>query len=408
MCRSGEPPLDLVNRALGSLLGWAAEQPADAQGGIIVEYYQLVARLQAAITQATRRFEQSGAFKADGALGMVPWLQANARLAGNEAAQQVKVARHLGELPRTEEALARGEIGYGHAVAMAVTAEHVGVEAVRRAEETLLEAAEGMDAGRFVTAAKHFEHQVNAEAALTEANWAYRHRYLVISRPFNGHARIEGQLTPEAAAVIRSAMEPFLKPAARDDRTASQRAHDALVEVCQRTGNGSAPRPQLIITTSADTLAALRGAAAGELEFGGTLPAETVRRLACDAAISRVISLGELHYETTRASRTVPPALRRALIARDGHCVFPSCDRGPSWCAGHHLKFWADGGETTIENLCLLCQAHHRKLHEEGWTLSRENGTWVARPPGSRMPAASGRQWHQIATARPRTAVARL
>ncbi|HEY9289541.1 MAG TPA: DUF222 domain-containing protein, partial [Candidatus Dormibacteraeota bacterium] len=385
MCRSGQNPLELIDQGLRALPLWAAAQPADQQGELIIECRKAIDRLEAAFAEATRRFEKCGAYKADGALGMVPWLQNKAKLAGNDAAQHVKVARQLEELPRTGEALARGEIGYGHALAMAVTAEHVGTAAVRTAEATLLKSAETMDAGRFVAVVKNFEHQVNAEAALGEANWAHDHRYLMISGPFGGLARIEGQLVPEAAATIRAAIEPFLKPAKNDDRSAGQRAHDALVEVCHRAAAGGADSagstPLLIVTTSIDTLAGIDGAPAGKLELGGTIPSETVRRLACDAAISRITGLGQAEYETTHASRTTPPATRRVLIARDKGCVFPGCDRPSKWCQSHHLKFWADNGPTKLDNLALLCRAHHRKVHEERWRLERTNGRWIATPP---------------------------
>ncbi|HEY9289314.1 MAG TPA: DUF222 domain-containing protein [Candidatus Dormibacteraeota bacterium] len=385
MCRSGQPPLELIEEGLRIFPGWAAQQSAEQQGELIIRCRKAIDRLEAVSADAMRRFEKSGGYKADGALGMVPWLQTNAKLAGNDAAQHVKVARQLEELPRTQEALARGEIGYGHALAMAVTAEHVGPVAVRSAEENLLKSAETMDAGRFVAVVKGFEHRVNADAALAEANWAHRQRYLVISGPFGGLARIEGQLIPEAAASIRAAMEPFLKPSKNDERTAGQRAHDALLQVCERVASGgadsSAPRPQLIVTTSIDTLAGIEGAPPGQLEGGGIVPSETVRRLACDSAVTRITGLGQLEYEITHAARTIPPARRRALVARDHHCVFPGCDRPASWCQGHHLKFWGHGGPTKLDNLALLCAAHHRKVHEEGWRLEPKNGRWEATPP---------------------------
>jgi hypothetical protein len=397
MCRASETPVELIERGLALLPAWAAAQPADQQGGLIIRYRQIIDRTEAASAEATRRFEKSGGYKADGALGIIPWLQNNAKLAGNDAAQHVKVARQLKELPRTEEALARGAIGYGHALAMAVTAEHVGAETVRKGEATLLQSAEIMDAGRFVTVVKGFEHRVNADAALAEANWAHQRRYLSISGPFNGLARIEGQLVAEAAAIIRSAMEPFLKPSKGDDRTAGQRMHDALVQVCHRvsTGGGEAavPRPHIIVKASVDTLAGIAGSSPGELECGGTLPSESVRRLACDAAITRITGLGELEREITHAGRTTPPATRRALIARDQHCIFPGCDRPPPWCEAHHLVFWADGGPTKLENLGLVCGSHHRKVHEEGWKLERKDHRWVATPPVSRrsLDQAEGR-----------------
>jgi hypothetical protein len=66
-----------------------------------------------------------------------------------------------------------------------------------------------------------------------------------------------------------------------------------------------------------------------------------------------------------RKTRTVPPAIRRALDYRDGGCRFPGC--GNRFCDAHHIKHWADGGETRLDNLVLLCRRHHRAVHEEGF-----------------------------------------
>ena len=182
-----------------------------------------------------------------------------------------------------------------------------------------------------------------------------------------------------------------MKPSKNDDRTAGQRAHDALVEACERVATGRTDglpaRPLVIITTSVDTLAGIDGAPAGELEGGGLIPMETVRRLACDSAITRITGLAELHHETTRASRTTPPSTRRALVARDQRCVFNGCGRPAPWCQAHHLKFWTDGGPTKLDNLALLCGSHHRKVHEEGWQLERKDGRWLAMPPVAKVAA---------------------
>ena len=384
MCRSSETPIQRISAALNDLPAWIAQQPGTELGHVAIACQQIINRTQAVSAEATRRFEKSGAYKADGALGIVPWLRDKAKLSGGDAAEHVQMARQLGELPKTEEALARGEIGYQHAVAMARTAEHLGTAAVRKAEATLLKSAESMDAGQFLGVVKNFEHQVDADAALNEANRAHQRRYLSIAEPVNGLARIEGQLVAEAAATIRSAIEPYMKPRSGDERTAAQRAHDALVQVCRQAGSGkgdSAPRTQLIIKANLDTVAGIKGAPAGELQWGGTIPAETVRRLACDSAITRITGLGEFEHEITHARRTIPPATRRALLARDQHCVFPGCDRPAAWSIGHHLKFWADGGPTTLRNLGLVCEGHHRKVHEEGWRLERKDGRWIATPP---------------------------
>ena len=390
MCRASETPFERIQAAIRDIPRWQAGQPAGRLRTTLIEGRNAIDGLEAACAEATRRFEKAGGYRADGALGMVAWLRTHGKLAGGAAAERVETARQLEHLPRTEEALARGEIGFQHAVAMAKTAEHVGAAQVRKAETTLLKAAQAMDPGQFVGVAKNFEHQVDAAAALSEANRAHERRYLSIGQPVDGLVRVEGQLVSETAARLRTALEPYLKRGKGDQRSAGQRAHDALDELCRRAGVGhpdvAGPRPQVIIKADRDTLAGIAGAPAGELEWGGTIPAETVRRLACDSAITRITGLGELEQEMTHAARTIPAPIRRALVVRDRHCVFPGCDRPAAWCEGHHLRFWADGGATKLENLALLCTAHHRKVHEEGWKLMHDNASrWVATPPALRI-----------------------
>ncbi len=68
-----------------------------------------------------------------------------------------------------------------------------------------------------------------------------------------------------------------------------------------------------------------------------------------------------------RRTRTIPPALRRALRARDRQCRFPGCHARR--CDSHHIQSWADGGATRLDNLVLLCRRHHRAVHEEGFQV---------------------------------------
>jgi hypothetical protein len=272
---------------------------------------------------------------------------------------------------------------------LARTAEHVGVEAVRHAEASLLKAAETRDPGQLVGVAKDFEHRVDAQAALREANRAYERRYLHVSEPMDGFVRLDGLLDTEGGAIVRRAIDAGLLPEKHDDRTAGQRRADRLVDLCRagsspKVSGGSPSGWHLIVKASVETLTGTAGAPAGELEGGGTLPAETVRRIACDSAISRMIGQGELAGEITHASRTTPPATKRAVAVRDRHCVFPGCDRPKIWCDTHHLQFWSEGGPTTVENLALLCRPHHRKVHEGGWRLECKDGRFIARRPEER------------------------
>jgi Restriction endonuclease len=99
--------------------------------------------------------------------------------------------------------------------------------------------------------------------------------------------------------------------------------------------------------------------------------AETSRRLACEA--SRVVMRhdGEGQgLDVGRRTRTIPPALRRALQARDRGCRFPGCR--VRHAQGHHIHHWANGGPTRLENLALLCRRHHRAVHEEGYRVERD------------------------------------
>jgi hypothetical protein len=90
-----------------------------------------------------------------------------------------------------------------------------------------------------------------------------------------------------------------------------------------------------------------------------------------------------------RTSRVVTPAQRHALAVRDGGCVFPGCSRPLVWCEAHHLWHWLDGGPTDLDNLVLLCRAHHRAVHEGRWRLTRNpDGGVTASPPYRRHPSA--------------------
>ena len=373
---------DCVRDADGETLGEALIQIREAG----------IDPLEAAFATGVRRFDKSGEYKADGALSLTAWLRWKCKLSGGAATERVEVARQLEKLPQIEAAFAKGDVGFQHVAVLARTAEHVGAAAVRKEEDTLLQAAQTMDPGQFVTVAKNFEHRMDAAGALAEANHAYQRRYFHISEPVDGLVRLDGLLDAEGGATLRTALQPFMKPVKDDARNYGQRSVDALMELC-RQGSGSkrdgaGPRPQLIIRASLDTLAGIPGAPAGELEGGGTVPAETAQRYACDSAISRITGQGELEHELNHASRTLPAATRRALEARDRHCVFVGCTRPLNWCDGHHLVWWTRGGPTALPNLALLCRPHHRMVHEEGWILERmKEGHWRAKPPLHPVPA---------------------
>src|SRR2546425_2121815 len=385
--------LEKLRTGVQAMAGWVGEAEADGLGEALIQIREAgIDPLAAVFATGVRRFDESGEYKADGALSLTAWLRWKCKFSGGAAMERVEVARQLEELPQTEAALAKGDVGYQHAVVMARAAEHVGAAAVRKEEGTLLKTAQTMDPGQFTTVAKNFEHRIDAAGALAEANHAYQRRYFHIAEPVDGLVRLDGVLDAEGGATLRTALQPFMKPVKDDDRSYGQRSADALVELGRQGSggrrDGAGPRPQLITRASLDPLAGTKGAPAGELEGGGTVPAETVQRYACDSAISRIVGQTELDHELNRASRTLPASTRRALEARDRHCVFPGCARPLNWCDGHHLVWWTRGGATALPNLALLCRPHHRMVHEEGWVLERiRDGHWKAKPPLHRVPA---------------------
>ena len=125
------------------------------------------------------------------------------------------------------------------------------------------------------------------------------------------------------------------------------------------------------------------GMGSGQSHMAGS--AETSRRLACDA--SRVVMRHDADgrvVEIGARTRTIPPALRRALHHRDRGCCFPGCGRPVA--EGHHLPHWAQGGPTTLSNLALLCRWHHRAVHEEGYRVERRpDGLLRFRRPDGRL-----------------------
>lgn len=385
MAASGHPVAKL-KAAVDEWAAWIRQADGEVLAeGLIQTREAGIDPLEAAFATGVRRFDKSGEYKADGALSLIAWLRWKCKLSGGAALERVEIARQLEKLPQTQAAFASGTLGFQHVAVLARTAEHVGAAAVRKNEASLLQTAQTMDPGQFVTVAKNFEHRVDAAGALAEANRAYERRYLHIGEPQDGLVRLDGVLDAEGGATLRAALQPFMKPVKDDQRSFGQRSVDALMELCRQgsasSRAGSGPRPQLIIRATVDTLAGIPGAPAGELEGGGTVPAETVQRFACDSAISRITGQGELDQELNHASRTLPASTRRALEARDRHCVFPGCGRPVNWCDGHHLVWWTRGGATALPNLALLCRPHHRMVHEEGWSLQRQKNEWHTAPP---------------------------
>src|SRR6478672_5974896 len=175
----------------------------------------------------------------------------------------------------------------------------------------------------------------------------------------SGMTRYLLDLDPDAAAALDAVIDPLSRPqpcaetGAADTRLAPQRRAEALVEACRRAAAavGDAPattKAQVVVTIDYHWLRQRLGA--GTTLTGELLGAETVRALACDA--------------------TIIPMVLAALWARDKGCTFPGCSRPPTWCHAHHVRHWADGGQTSLANSALLCGRHHTIVHQRDLTAT--------------------------------------
>ncbi len=148
-------------------------------------------------------------------------------------------------------------------------------------------------------------------------------------------------------------------------------------------------RYQVVVHVDAAVLADPSAPGRSVLEGIGGVSAETSRRLACDGALVPMVHAADGGIlDVGRRTRAVSPALRRALTHRDGGCCFPGCDS--RLCDAHHIEHWAEGGETKLDNLVLLCRRHHRAVHEEGFRIELDAAEEprFLRPDGRELPGA--------------------
>ena len=178
---------------------------------------------------------------------------------------------------------------------------------------------------------------------------------------------------------------------AETEQTSAERRADALLAMADATlaspaaDRSGGDRYQVVVHVDAAALANGEGTGVVELADGSPLEPETARRLACDAAIVPLLERDGRPLSVGRKTRSVPPALRRALASRDRGCRFPGCT-SRSFVDAHHVVHWAQGGATRLDNLVQLCRHHHRLVHEGGFSVERAGPEFVfRRPDGGRL-----------------------
>jgi hypothetical protein len=349
--------------------------PRDLSDDELAEHVAEIERasraLEAARARAIAEVDARRAYAAEGFLSTTSWIAHRMGVAASAAAQQVRLARALPDMPATRAALAQGSISVIGAGLLA-GAREVEPAAFARSEHALVRAARTLPVRDLRRAIEHWRLLADAESGDEATRRRFERRGLYASHTIDGMVRLDGDLDPETGQTVLTALRAVVDATSRgadpDDRRPAQRRADALGEICARYLGASdrrvvaGERPHLTVTIDVD---ALRGGGTGELDGATPIEGEAVRRLACDSTVSRVVTRGRSEpIDVGRRTPVVPPALRRAIVVRDGGCRFPGCDRPPEWSDAHHVTHWADGGETSLANLVLLCRRHHRLVHD--------------------------------------------
>jgi hypothetical protein len=343
------------------------------------------------------------------------WVSWRCSVALPSAREHVRVARRLGELPAIRAAFAAGRLSYSKVRAL------TRLQAVER-EEELLALAEDATASQLERLVRGYRRVVAVEDA---AGGGRPERWVRWDYDDDGSLLLRGRLPAEEGALVVAALEAAREALARDRGALSDEAEgarsegadwcgddedvsaetsaptvgearaDALLlladsmpagDARDRRGRSGGDRYQVVVHVDLETLATGDSGNRCELAAGVPLAPETARRLACDASIVRLAETGGRALDVGRRTRSIPPALRRALDARDGGCRFPGCG-ATRFVDAHHIEHWADGGATKLTNLVQLCRHHHRLLHEGGYAVeARGDGLTFRRPDGRVIP----------------------
>jgi hypothetical protein len=326
------------------------------------------------------------------------WLNFKCGLNLGAAREKVRVAHALAGLPKIAAAMARGELSYSKVRAVS----RVACEAT---EDTFLMIA-------LHGTAHHVENLVRgyrqAQQAAELSREAQQHVNRSVSYEYaeDGSLVLKARLPAVAGALVIQALQAALDRIPATEISAdvvqesqipyASRRADALAAIAESylAGSGSSPassspasstadRYQVVVHVDAESL---REQSDGrcELEQGPSIPIETARRVACDASLLSVLENehGE-PLDVGRKTRSIPPAIRRALRSRDAGCRFPGCTHD-RYVDAHHIEHWADGGETKLSNLVTLCRLHHRLVHEGQIRIETppEGGWRFVRPDG--------------------------
>jgi hypothetical protein len=352
------------------------------------EIASLSARLDAAthrLLECIRLFDETGGWHEQGAISCAHWLAWRLGWDPGTAREKVRVARALGKLPAIDEALRSAKLSYAKVRALTRVA-------TPDTEGKLLEMALLATGAQLERLCRGYRVVLEGERAPSPEDRSVQRRELP-----GGMIKLELVLEPDEADLILRAVDRAREVRAEQQRPAAGVSAEApwptraegAVTIAESflaghavTGNGG-ERFQVMVHLDQEALGA-DGALSATLEDGSRVSAETFRRVACDCGLVAVSRDGEA-LNVGRRTRSIPPAIRRALMLRDRGCAFPGCTH--AWFLhAHHIKHWLHGGETSVDNLAMLCTFHHHLVHEGGWRIIvAAEGAFVFRSPVGKL-----------------------
>ena len=366
---------------------------------IRTEILQLCAELHRTeyrLLELIERLDVPGAWRQDDMPSCAHWLNARCGFDLVTAREKVRIAHALPKLPSIRAAFRDGEISYSKVRAITRVADWSN-------EAELVELAKASTAAQVAKRVQDLRQVARLEESKAAYD-AYRHRTFACHTDENGSLIFEGRLPAEHGALLLQALDRAMdwlfsgRPhrgrlrhdeALVEDMPQEVRRADALSILAERflseppaadEGLNTADRYQLTVHASAEALPEFGDIDADDpphVEHGPVVAAETVRRIACDAALVRILETGDGEpLDVGRKTRVIPPALHRALRRRDRSCRFPGC-ANTRFVDGHHIRHWADGGATRLDNLVLLCRHHHRLLHEGRYYVVKDGANFI-------------------------------
>src|SRR6202789_1414154 len=332
---------------------------------------------------------------ADGKLpSCAHWLNFKCGLNLGAARERIRVAHALTGLPKIAASMARGELSYSKVRALTRVA-------CETTEESFLMIALHGAAHHVERLVRGYRRAQDAEELSREAQ-QHTHRSVRYGFAEDGSLILKARLPALAGALLIEALDAALERVP-DHEISAEREEECTLSFEHRRADALAAVAESYLAAS-DTASHTAGRC--EIENGPALPAETVRRLTCDASLLHLLQNehGE-PLDVGRKTRSIPPAIRRALNSRDGGCRFPGCTH-QRYLDAHHIEHWADGGDTKLSNLVTLCRFHHRLVHEGQITVEvQHGGGWrFLHPDGRhfeiiRCTAADPYHWENLAHA---------